>query len=677
MHKFESKSNSPSLVMVLLLVILPSLVSCMSLDANHHVQCLDGSEATSNNSANCAENNCPSSGQDYMCPNGFCTTNLEACAMTSNCPLDRPFICPNLLCVSDPVHCSNYPAFKFRPPFVNLSASSNLTLTYEDETMEVGVAWDASEVSDPDFVVSVGPISDDEVIRCTLLTDNTDQAQAIRLAAQPAAYNDSFDLNPLMTMMSPIVNVSTLSGAGFPTGITVSLQVNPYFDYSSYILATVGIDQALIFSDSGTTLTHGSTSTGKPSLSFTTTKSAIYVMLYYPTIAAEGYYSYMDCGWACEYPKEFMMVFFSAIYISLVISMTFWCVAVQTEQRKIDRRKEIKKQKKLIEYIKSEQNEDEEPRPPKSPHDQDREPKPQQQEQSQLQSQSQNKPSPETVDPLRTEEIKLHEEKKASPIISPANYSFAASPTESPQAKREIPPAPDLLAAPEDKKQPAVPKPVIVMAELPHPPPAPEAKNPDHVGEAAETGAGIPMLETVSIPATSPQPRAQIEPVLPLSLADFLRNAQVQPQAADAESPSLPADVAPAPEEKKDSAVDQPHDDPGVKMEEAKIPPAEKVERAVEVTNANPAVPAVSVPAADPSGRKKTDPLSEQTDAIPASSDREKGAPPEKKQEGTARNTADEAEIGDTARSGEENGLAAQVVMASALISQAKMPEPK
>jgi len=297
------------------------------------------------NPSDCQENKC-SDLSPYQCPNGFCAISLESCALTSNCPLDRPFICPNLVCVSEPSRCLSLPAFKHRPPFVVSQTNISVSGLYQGSTYDVQIKWDTTFSGD--FNVYLGPVSDEEIRYCDLLADNADQEKRIRLIVQPGtALYETDKLNSLLILMSPVVNVTTEGGGEFPAELTISLQVNPYFDYSSYVVGILDMENGRIRADNSRLLQLTSISNTKKIMTFTAYQSGIYAIIYFPNTRPDIFYGYLDCGWACIYPREFMMCFFSVIYMVLVFSMTFWCIAVQTEQKRIDRKKAIRKQQEV------------------------------------------------------------------------------------------------------------------------------------------------------------------------------------------------------------------------------------------------------------------------------------------------------------------------------------------
>eukprot|EP00826_Nyctotherus_ovalis_P039548 TRINITY_DN3811_c0_g2_i2.p1 TRINITY_DN3811_c0_g2~~TRINITY_DN3811_c0_g2_i2.p1 ORF type:complete len:399 (+),score=121.16 TRINITY_DN3811_c0_g2_i2:24-1199(+) len=137
-----------------------------------------------------------------------------------------------------------------------------------------------------------------------------------------------------------ILSLSSSTGEDFSSEVTVTMEVNPYFDYSSYSLATYDIDDEMLRIDWTKDIIFENRN-GKRIVTFNTTEVGIYAIVYYPRVSPDNYYGFSDCGWPCEYPDEFMFVFFAVIYVTLVISVTFWCIAIQTEQKLIDQQKKL------------------------------------------------------------------------------------------------------------------------------------------------------------------------------------------------------------------------------------------------------------------------------------------------------------------------------------------------
>eukprot|EP01022_Parablepharisma_sp_SALTPOND_P033682 TRINITY_DN892_c0_g1_i3.p1 TRINITY_DN892_c0_g1~~TRINITY_DN892_c0_g1_i3.p1 ORF type:complete len:764 (-),score=62.86 TRINITY_DN892_c0_g1_i3:9287-11578(-) len=336
MSRFKLNNHYFACIIVFLLLGTP--VFSMEWNGTHTV-CSNGPAQV--DPTLCLENKCFAG--MYTCPNGFCSKDLELCSLTSNCPLDRPFICPNLVCVSAPDRCPTLPAFKHRPPFTAFYRNTSISAVYTEggSSMQIDVGWDQSYVDE--FTVYLGPVSDAEAQQCTLLTDNSDQENAIRMIVQPGVTLEKKNvLNPLLTMMSPIINISTEGGGDFPAELTVSLQINPYFDYSAYTVAIFDMENSRIRTDKTQKLEAESVN-GVKMMSFKVMRSGIYAIIFFPYVRPDSFYGFIDCGWACIYPREFMFCFFSAIYATLVVSMTFWCIAIQTEQKRINRKKEIKR----------------------------------------------------------------------------------------------------------------------------------------------------------------------------------------------------------------------------------------------------------------------------------------------------------------------------------------------
>lgn len=316
------------------------LIHAMQQDEYGKVICDDG---TTKDTANeCSENQCTGT-RAYVCPNGFCSADLHSCSLVSNCPLDRPYVCSNLICASAPGNCRSSPPFRHRPGF-HKSTDSGFTpgsmvfsATYEGSSMEITLTWDSTA----SFVVVVGPTSDTEARQCEVLADNSDQEKEIIMRTQPGiGVTSNLILDPLLITMSPMLSLSTSTGDDFRSDVTVTMEVNPYFDYSSYSLATYDISDEILRIDWTKDVAFENRN-GKRIVTFSTMEPGIYAIVYYPRVAPDNYYGFSDCGWPCEYPDEFMFVFFAVIYVTLVISVTFWCIAIQTEQKLIDQRKKL------------------------------------------------------------------------------------------------------------------------------------------------------------------------------------------------------------------------------------------------------------------------------------------------------------------------------------------------
>jgi hypothetical protein len=275
-----------------------------------------------------------------QCPNSYCGVTISDCAGVSNCPLDRPFKCYNTLCVKEftdcPIHPRTYHALTMQIT-VNPISHLEIDIVFDDENRVYGTLYipsntqalsETNEVSDMEILIS--SVADSSLKEYPISLDS-EQVEYTRQILQ-AGFST---LDPLVTILSPVVSISTSQGSTFFSNqISLSLLTGvplPLDSNLQHICLSQIDSEALLLRCISRTIIHTiQTVSGEYKLVFNIQQTGIYAVTFNPLLEDEE--DTESCGWPCDYPREFVFTFFGSLFLVLVIIFSLWCVAIQTEE---------------------------------------------------------------------------------------------------------------------------------------------------------------------------------------------------------------------------------------------------------------------------------------------------------------------------------------------------------